>query len=228
MQIKEISDFSFRVALYLLKKDNLEFVPIPMCHIGSKEFYQDVMKEMDKCDKILYEGVRVKGAKFMTYEKVAKRLGLTAQYHEVEMKKYKEKLIHADFDEQKAQEEWGKVAWTERFAFKVFTPIFFTIAPFFLNKRKFAKLLKNDNELVDYDPLKDDKPDSLDLFMLKKREDVIFQEVDKIMQNDNGEIKRIGILYGAGHMRNVIHYLKTKYKFKMKDSWFLTVFGFDD
>ena len=59
MQFIEKNSFNVRSAVYRLKKDNsaLEFLLVPMIHMGSSEFYDEISKRLASCDLILAEGV---------------------------------------------------------------------------------------------------------------------------------------------------------------------------
>ena len=46
MQTVDTNDFNLRTAVYLLHKDNLDIVIIPVLHIGSKNFYREVNFEL--------------------------------------------------------------------------------------------------------------------------------------------------------------------------------------
>ena len=78
MQVIDSNDFNLRTAAYLLTNGTIEFLIIPVVHIGSKEFYKEVTKELDKCDIILFEGIGLKAMNSLgnAYKRCAKRLSL--------------------------------------------------------------------------------------------------------------------------------------------------------
>jgi len=71
-----------------------------MIHIGSAAFYQDVRHRMDRCDVVLFEGVRSVAVRILTaaYTLAArsKRLGLVTQADALRVAGMKQPLIHAD------------------------------------------------------------------------------------------------------------------------------------
>ena len=64
MQIVESTDFFLRTGVFYLKNKNpdiqLEFMTIPMFHIGTLGFYREVREKLEKCDIIFYEGIDFK------------------------------------------------------------------------------------------------------------------------------------------------------------------------
>lgn len=70
-----------------------------------------------------------------------------------------------------------------------------------------------------------DKMKTIQAFIFEKREQVILDLIDKQLIYHP---KRIGIIYGAAHMKKVIKYLLDKHNFKIKEAWFLTVFWLAD
>ena len=125
MQIIDSNDFNLRTAAYLLKNQDLEFLIIPVLHIGSTEFYQEVITELNKCDLILFEGVGLKKLKGFrrAYQQFAKRVGLVYQGDEINMKRFGAKLIHADFNRNIAEQEWKRIPLISRLLFRTIYPI---------------------------------------------------------------------------------------------------------
>ena len=71
------------------------------------------------------------------------------------------------------------------------------------------------------------KANSVQNFINVKREQTIFKAIDQQIDGASKQT-RIGIIYGAGHMKKVLKYLMNTYSFKIVDSWFLTVFWLTD
>ncbi|MCE7990650.1 MAG: hypothetical protein HEP71_01665 [Roseivirga sp.] len=226
MQIIDANDYNLRTAVYLFERGKLEFLVIPMLHIGSKEFYQEVSQELEKCDFIIYEGVGLKKlvSVWSSYRRFAKRLGLRYQNDELVMKKFQHKLIHADYAGKAAEDAWKKIPLTGRLLFRFSLIIGLTFLSFKENKRSFAKTFRK-NEGTD-DQLwfmKIGKSNSVHNFIMEKRNNIIMEKIDEQLQNERKDDVRIGVIYGAAHMPGIIHHLMNKHKFTIKDSWFLTV-----
>ncbi|MEK6482551.1 hypothetical protein WJR50_33795 [Catalinimonas sp. 4WD22] len=230
MQIIDSNDFNLRTAAYLLKNQDLEFLIIPVLHIGSTEFYQEVIAELNKCDLILYEGVGLKkleGFKH-AYRQFASRLGLVYQGDEINTKKFGSKLIHADFNREIAEQEWKKIPVISRLLFRTLYPIGLFFLSHYYTKSSLAKSYRQKHELDDqFWFMTHGKANSVENFINIKREKTIFNAIDQQIDEASKEI-RIGVIYGAGHMKKVLNYLMDTYSFKIVDSWFLTVFWLTD
>jgi len=227
MQITDSNDFNLRTAVYLLQKEQREFLLIPVFHVGSKQFYQEVTTELDKCDVILYEGIDFKKLKAFgkAYRIFAKRLGLCFQKDAINMSNYRSKLVRADFDNESAKREWSKIPLISRWLFKITFPIGLIILSYGETKKSFAKCFRNrdfyDRQLWF---MKNGKKNSVENFIMEKRNQVIIQKIDEQINLPVSIGKRIGVIYGAAHMKSAIAHLLRNRQFKLKDSWFLTVF----
>lgn len=226
MQIVDSNDFHLRTGVFLLEKDGLEFITLPVFHIGTKEFYTEIATELDKCDLILFEGIDIKGMGVLwkSYQHLATRLGLVYQNHALNLNKHKEKLIHTDFSKEEAEREWKKVPLVSRILFMLTYPVSLFTLSYFMSRRGFSNTFKDNRNLEDgFGFMRAGKINSVQNFIRGKREQLIFNEIDKQVANTNQAPKRIGILYGAKHMEKVVLYLINQHYFKIKSSWFFTV-----
>lgn len=228
MKIVDSNDFNVRTTALLLSKASLEFLIIPVLHFGSKEFYAAVQRELNKCDLILFEGIQLKGLAGLSeaYRFSANRLGLVYQGDEINMKKYGDKLIHADLDHETAEREWLKIPYFSRLAFQSMLLLAFPFISFFSTKTDLALAFREHNEEVDDElwPIDNGQSNTVGNFIKTKRDQAILEQIDLQVQLHTQKTKRIGVIYGAGHMKIVVNHLIQQHKFNVRDSWFLTVF----
>ncbi len=226
MQIIDSNDFNLRTACYLLNRGEMEFVLIPVFHIGTQEFYDEVRTELDKCDQILFEGIGLKNldALWWAYKKLASRLGLKYQNDVLKLSDFKDRLIHADFDEVRGMQEWKQIPLISRVFFKTLFPFGLLFLSFFETRMTFVKSFREKEDADDtFWFMRFGKTRSVKDFLGRKREELIFQEIDRITRQHKTGPLRIGIMYGAGHMGRVLEYLLEQQRFRISDSWFLTV-----
>ena len=59
----------------------IKFRLVPMVHIGTEAFYQQVFENLNECQEILYEGANIRGISLYTkiYKRIANRLDLVTQ-----------------------------------------------------------------------------------------------------------------------------------------------------
>ena len=227
MQIIDSNDFNLRVATYLFEREKTEIVIIPMFHIGSKDFYRQVSNELEKCDVIIYEGMDLKNIRRLhkSYRRCASRLSLSCQSDELNVHALNCKLVHADFTGIDALNEWKNIPLLGRLLFNIFFPLGLLFLAFSETRKSYARTFRNKEE-IDSDLwfMKIGKTNSISSFIMDKRNSLIMDNINQQLQVPDVEKRRIGILYGAGHMKAVINYITREHDFKMKDSWFLTVF----
>lgn len=231
MQIVDSNDFNLRTAVYLFERGNVEFLLIPMLHVGSKEFYREVSQQLEKCDSIIYEGIGLKrfGAVWNSYRRFARRLNLCYQNDELDIKRFQSKLIHADYAGEVAEKEWKKIPLIGRILFKISYPIGLTLLSLREDRKSFAKTFRKHEEIDDqFWFMKIGKSNSVSKFITEKRNKVIKQKIDEQLLDVSKDDWRIGVIYGAAHMPEIVHYLMNYHKFIVKDSWFLTVLWLTD
>src|SRR5262252_6873539 len=120
MQFIEKNSADVRSAVYRLGKpgSGLKFLLLPMIHVGSTKYYQEVRSRLEECDLILAEGVPSKKAKFLTYSyqivRNIKRMDLVAQQEALVMAGLKGKIMNADMNLTAFDQGWSSLPFTLR------------------------------------------------------------------------------------------------------------------
>lgn len=145
MQIIDSNDFYLRTGVIYFKNRNadiyLEFVIIPVFHIGTSAFYDDVKTTLNECDLVLFEGIPSNKITSMTgnYSAIARRLNLVDQRNYLTADGVKAHLVHCDFSRESFQQEWKKAPWFSRLLFKYLYPLLLRFYMLSMTRQSFAK-----------------------------------------------------------------------------------------
>ena len=218
MNFIEATSFFLRVVTFdFINKNNainLKFRLIPMYHIGSKKYYEQVLKTINECDELLFEGVKGKSyTRFYTnqYKSIADKLGITTQRDFFLQNKPDPsvKTIHADFSEQDSMQEWQKLTLKAKLNLSIIRPIrFYYWYQSGITREKFIHYnMTSQRELfLAYGPI-DDKKGTAENFIMNAREMIVKDIVQAKFENENQEDKLVGIMYSAAHMNTFARYL---------------------
>lgn len=231
MNVIEATDFYLRVIkLDFVSRDSeiqLRFRIVPVCHIGSEKFYKGVFDQLNACDEVIFEGLAYKKATRITryYANMARKLDLVLQREALCMRNLKPKLIHADFDRHKGAEEWEKLRFTEKVKFRYIYPARMLWRSREMTRRKLVKefMASSEEAWLAYGPL-ENEPGSMWNYIIAARDEVLLNVVKNKIKKDGRENKRVGIVYGAAHMKPVIRLLIDQFKYVPEHPEFLEVF----
>ncbi|MFT4532956.1 MAG: hypothetical protein ACJA1A_000144 [Saprospiraceae bacterium] len=229
MKFYEASDFGLRVitAVYVCETNrNLKIRLIPMCHIGESEYFEKVRNYILSCDQVLFEGNKFRSGKInlKNRERLAYKLNLEVQpkFHKQGIK---DKFIHADLDEELGLIEWNKLSRLDKIKYNYVYPIWTFFQDRNLTRPKFVKYFMKSNEDLEriYGPLFDEKERIKD-FVYKSRDTIVFDKIDRQLERMYDKEFTLGIIYGAGHMKAISNYMKSKHNFKYLNAEFIEVF----
>jgi hypothetical protein len=230
MQFIEKNSFNVRSAVYHLKKDHspLEYVIFPMIHVGSAEFYKEVSQRLASCDLILAEGVKSRRVDMLTRSyrivKYIRRMDLVTQQDGMDIESLRSKMLNADMESSVFDERWSTLPIQIRLQLLVLVPIFATYLFFSGTRETLAENLALDDfptneELINYD--EDFEP--LDSLIIQERDWTLIDHIRKLESQENVP-KRVGILYGARHMRNTMSFLMQKLNYHIAKAEWVKVF----
>lgn len=234
MKFLESTHFFVRTVLFDFENRDqqikLKFRLIPMLHIGSIEYYQQVRKVLEACDEILYESAHLKTIRLITrqYKRMAKKLNLVTQSGHMSLSGLEAKLEHADFNKKSGNQAWKELRPKEKLKLALVEPARLFIQSRSLTREILAKKMMTsaeENYLV-YGPVPDEKG-TVENLLLNAREQIIFKHIRHKMSGDLSTEKVIGIIYGAGHMKKIARYLIDKHGYVPRSGAFLKVFDID-
>lgn len=229
MNFYESSNFGLRVTIYDLKSalfNNIEIRLVPMVHIGEKTYYEEIETKLSESDIILYEGLKMQNNRLRIENRkiLANRLGLVTQ-SKMNLKQFKEKLIHADLDPDTAKLKWTKLPIIDRLKSNFFFPVYMYFQDRTLTRSKFVKYFMKSNEDIDKSegPMFD-KKGRLQNYFHYERDKILFSKIDQTIEKNKVGTKHISIVYGAAHMKSIFRYLNNKYEYQVIKGAFVDVF----
>jgi hypothetical protein len=233
MQFIEKNSFNVRSAICLLKNENcgIEFRLFPMVHIGSKDFYNHVSEKLSECDLILAEGVKSKKGNILTFSysivKKIKRMDLITQKEGLNLSVFADKIRNTDIKGQDFDDNWSTLSIVFRLSLFVIIPFYVVYLYAFGTREIIAKHIAVDDLPTSDEVLfSDQNTEELEKILIDKRDKVLIESIEELIQENKSNPTQVGILYGAFHMRNIFDYLLNKKNYKIVESEWLTVFEF--
>lgn len=213
MQFIERNSFNVRSAVYSLKKDNspLEFLIFPMIHVGSSEFYKEISRRLASCDLILAEGVKSRRASLITLSyrivRHLRRMELVTQQDGMCVESFRAKIFNADIEGAVFDERWSSLPIALRVQLLVLVPIFILYLVLFGTRQTLAENIAIDDLPSDEEILSGDEAfKEFDSLIIDERDRILIEHVARLEANEK-EAKRIGIVFGAHHMRSTTRFL---------------------
>lgn len=231
MQFIEKNDLNVRSAIYHLKKDGdgLEFILFPMIHIGSKEFYDEVSQRLKECDLILAEGVDSRKASLLTrsYRVVKKirRMDLVTQQEGMKISSLREKIMNADMGGRAFDEHWSSLPVALKAQIIFLMPVYVVYLFLFGTRETIAENvaledLPSSDEILS----RDENLEELDSLLVDERDRYLIRHIESLHRANHKDKRRVGVVYGAMHMRNVMSFLLRKLKYRVAKAEWVTVF----
>ncbi len=230
MQFIESSDLYVRAVIYRLSKDGyqLEYLLCPMIHIGSPQYYDEVLQRLMECDLIFVEGVHSKKISFlrqsMRFVGRSKRLGLMHQ-SDADLARINDRTQHADMDVSEFDSHWSAMSLAAKFILTILAPCFFVYFAMFGSRRLVGKVLAFDDLPSRREIVQDNEHfDEIDNLLKEKRDKNLIRIIETHFQENQDEKLLIGVMYGARHMRAVVRFLMNRLGYKITASDWVKVF----
>ena len=229
MQFVEKNSFNLRAVVYSLKADStaLEFVIFPMIHVGSPEYYQEISRRLSTCDLILVEGVKSKKVAVLTlsYRCIARmrRMELITQHEGIKLNEIRTEILNTDIDGNVFDERWSSLPIAARAQIYIFIPLCVLYLFLFGSRRILAEHLAIDDLPSSEEILMEDDV-SWGSLARDERDRKLIEHIEKINEERAQTPQRIGILYGAFHMRAVMAFLMQELDYRVAKAEFVKVF----
>jgi hypothetical protein len=231
MQFIEVSSFGMRSAIYTVRKHDepLEFVLFPMVHIGEVGFYEDIARRLSECDAILVEGVPSAkvSALALSYRLLAKRKdwNLVTQ-HSLDLSAFRDKIVRTDIDEGMFNAGWSNLPLMTKLNVILLFPLIAVYLFLFSSKKEIASYLEL-NDLpsrMEVLTMDDSTWEGFDSLVLHKRDQVFLRKLEEYYKENRNSGFRVGILYGAGHMRAIFGFLSRRLGYRVAEAEWVSVF----
>jgi hypothetical protein len=228
MQFIEKNSFNVRSAVYHLKKDDApDFFLFPMIHVGSQTFYDEIARRLMTCDLILAEGVASKRVNLLTLSyrvvKRIKRMDLVTQQDALNAASFRSKVINADMAGDAFDARWSSLPLSLRIQLFLLLPFYILYLLLLGTRQTLAKnIALEDLPSQDEILLADDRFADLDSLLIDERDRTLLGNIKRV--HESGGTNTVGVIYGAGHMRNVVDFLMRNLNYHVARAEWVTVF----
>lgn len=231
MQFTEKNSFNLRAAVYSLKKDSagLEFLVFPMIHVGSREFYQEISRRLASCDLILVEGVKSRNVAVLTLwyrvMKKIRRIDLITQSEGIRLDDFRNKILNTDMAGDAFDERWSTFPIMLRLQLFLMVPFVVVYLFIFGTRESLAENLVVEDLPSSEELLYEDESLSrFDSLIIDERDRKLIEHIASVNTERSQTSQRIGIVYGASHMRAVMAFLMQKLKYRVVKADWVKVF----
>jgi len=231
MQFIEKNSFNVRAAVYSLKQDAtaLEFIIFPMIHVGSREFYQEISRRLATCDLLLVEGVKSRKAAILTLSyrvvKKIRRMDLITQSEGIRVAEFRKEILNVDMEENAFDERWSSLPLTLRAQLFIVVPMFVLYLFLFGTRETLAEHLALDDLPTSEEVLMEGEGlNRLDSLVVDERDRKLIEHITRVNSERSQTSQRIGIVYGAFHMRRVMPFLIEELNYRVVKAEWVKVF----
>ena len=232
MQLIEVSVTGVRSAVITLRhrESPLVFVLVPMLHLGTDAFYQEVAERLSRCDLVVAEGVGgrsvVLTALTLAYRLPGRRrrLGLVMQH--IDLAGLGVPVIRPDMTAGEFRLGWRDVPVLQRTLVVCLAPAV-AVAFWLVGTRRMLARYANLDDLPDQIQSQvRDQAGELEELLVDRRDGLLILALDTIYDEHRNEPMTVAVVYGAGHMPAVVHHLAAAYGYRPREANWLTVFDF--
>jgi hypothetical protein len=202
-----------------------------MIHIGSPGYYADVKRRLESCDVVLYEGVRSFRAWMLTraysIATYRKRLGLVRQRDALVVPLLRQQKIHADLNGDQFAAAWDDIPLYQRILLLIGAPVYGMLLYFTGTRHAIGRRLNTEELESRRDFQRFEAMPELENAIRTTRDLRLVEEVCRAIEGNTAGT-RIGVLYGAAHMRVVSRLLTNQYRYRVVESEWMTVFDYQE
>jgi hypothetical protein len=201
-----------------------------MLHVGEPGFFQTVYSDAFSHDVVLVEGVRSpvvrRIARSYRWIEGSERMNLVAQPPYPTQASCHARIVHADLSAEEFARAWLGVPLWLRALIYVVVPLIGARRRWFESRETLAKALSLDDlpsrqEILDLSP----ETIALDRAILHARDARLVEQLREQLDDPHPDAWRLAIVYGANHMRAVLHELTHQRGYHVEHGDWLTVFS---
>ena len=202
----------------------------PMIHIGAPAYYAEVRRRLSACDLVLFEGVRSFRARMLTraYSIAThnKHLGLVQQKDALAVSMLNQKKIHADVSTDEFRAAWADLPWHQRLLLLFGAPLFGLWLYLTGTRQSIGRRMNSEELESSRDFERFDRTPGLEKVFATTRDLRLMEEVSRAVEASG--VGRVGVIYGAAHMRSVSRLLTNKYGYRVVESEWVMVFDYQE
>lgn len=232
MQIIEVSVTGVRSAVLTLRRGPtpMEFVLVPMIHLGTAAFYADVKARLRECQLVVAEGVSGRSvlmrALTLAYRLPgrSRRLNLVVQddgYADCGVP-----VIHPDMTARQFARRWRSIPAAQRMLVWILVPVVALTTRVIGTRRLLSRHLEITDLPTPGDHAVREKMPKLMDVLVDHRDAVLLDALAAIHEQHCAEPIQVAVVYGAGHMPAIVQGLWTRHGYRPRAAEWLTVFDF--
>jgi hypothetical protein len=200
-----------------------------MIHVGSREYYQEITRRLANCDLILVEGVKSRKVTILTlsyrFIKKIRRMDLITQYEGIRLDAFRNEIRNTDMEGNAFDERWSSLPITSRLQLFILVPFCVLYLFLFGTRETLAdNLALDDLPSSDEVLLEDETLIQLDSLLIDERDRKLLEHIARVNEERAQTSQKIGVLYGAFHMRHVMPFLMQKLNYRVVKADWVKVF----
>lgn len=207
---------------------DVRFVLFPMIHLGAPGFYAEVGRRLRLCDLILSEGVAGSRTSLVTLSYrlagIVRRFGLVEQRRALQLRSLGIPFENVDATAAEFGRSWRRAPQYVRLLLLVGAPLF-GVWLAVSGSRSFIARSMEVNDLPDPDEAF--MPDSfaaIDAAVVRDRDRLLCAAIGREADSMPNKPKTVAVLWGAGHMPAVAHFLLGPLGYRVAAAEWITVF----
>jgi hypothetical protein len=232
VQLLEVSSFGVRSAVVRLQcaQTPMRFVLFPMLHVGSAAFYSEVAARLRGCQLVVAEGIRGRSASVTALTRAyrllrrSRRLDLVVQ--ELDLGGLGVPVVGADMSAAEFGQRWRRLAVVPRLLIWCLVPVFAAGMALFGSRRFLARALGSLDDLPAREERVPEGFEALEQLIVNERDRLLLDALASIHEQRRDEPIAVAVVYGAAHMRAVVHYLSARFGYRPVEADWLNVFEF--
>jgi hypothetical protein len=150
---------------------------------------------------------------------------LVTQQEGMNVSGFREKIVNTDMDGHAFDDSWSSLPLSLKAQISFLLPVYVIYLFLFGTRETIAENialedLPSSGEILS----RDDNFDKLDALLLDERDRRLIRHIEELHQAKDKDKKRVGVVYGAMHMRSVTSFLLLKLKYRIAKAEWVTVF----
>ncbi|HEY7488340.1 MAG TPA: hypothetical protein VH912_28110 [Streptosporangiaceae bacterium] len=238
MQFIEVGVLGVRSAVITLRRSGspMRFVLFPMIHLGSPEFYAAVAAEVRECDLVVAEGqpnasrrrrLTLPGLTYLLLRRYRRSRLVVQRLNEETLGP---PVIRPDLNLAEIRRRLRRLplfTWMNAWlAMSVRIPWVALFVLIFGPERFLTHHLALDDDAPPLSP--DERWAAIHAVIVDDRDALLLDALTAIHEERGEEAIDVAVVYGAGHMRAVVHGLLNRHGYRARQAHWLTVFDLDD
>ena len=232
MQLLEVNSFGVRSAIVRLQHPQtpMRFMLFPMLHLGSADFYREVATRLRGCQLVVAEGIRGRSTAASALTRAyrllrhSRRLGLVVQ--ELDLNGLGVPVVRPDMSAAEFGRRWRQFAVVPRLLDWWLVPLFAAGMALFGSRRFLARALGSLDDLPIREEPVHESFEALDRLILDERDRLLLDALAFIHEQRCHEPIAVAVVYGAEHLRAVVHDLSARFGYRPVGADWLDVFEF--